>query len=215
MITLYLDTSLSNLIVAIIKDQKILSNKNLFLIRNHSEHATTEIKKAFKETNLSFDNIDQIMVVNGPGSFTGLRIGVTIAKTMAYILNKPVIALNSLTIRAISINTRIKASIIDARRDAVYGAIYNEDMKEILKPQYISLEAYSKLFNAQTNDKQIMTPDITTYQEHFNKEVLIKDNIDLLKVVSYYSKQKPTNPHQLNPNYHKKTEAEEKRQRHE
>jgi len=211
LITLFIDTSLSNLIIAIVKDNKILASKNLFLVKNHSEHATEEIKKSFQEASLTFNDIDQIMVVNGPGSFTGLRIGVTIAKTMAFLLNKEIIPVNSLTMRALNLDSKIKATIIDARRDAVYAAIYDENMNEILKPEYIELQTFKDVYNKQDQDKKIMTPNIDLYQE-LNP---IKDNLNILKIVEYYKNHKGTNHHNLNPDYHKKTEAEEKRNNHE
>ena len=95
-----------------------------------------------KQNNLEPNDIDKIIVVNGPGSFTGIRVGVTIAKTYAYSLKKEIVTISSLEAMAISSKEDdiIKVPLIDARRGYVYGAIYSKDNMPILKPQYISLE---------------------------------------------------------------------------
>ena len=211
MITLFINTALSKLTIGIVKEKEILYEKNLLLARSHSEFATSEIKNAFKSINLELKEIDQIMVVVGPGSFTGIRIGVTIAKTLSFLLNKKIIGVDSLKIRALSQKEFDYCGVvIDARRDNVYGAIYDNKYKEILVPSFLAIEEFNEIYNKLKNKKIITSPN----QELLLND-LVKDELDVLKVVEYYQNQEGVNPHLLNPFYLKKTEAEEKRSKNE
>ena len=117
MITLFIDTSSSDVSIALVKDNNILSSITQNLPNQHSIYTTSYIDKVLKETSLEPKDIDKIMVVNGPGSFTGVRIGVTIAKVFAYILKKDIMCLSSLKIRALSSNHNNCLSIINANRN--------------------------------------------------------------------------------------------------
>ena len=87
MITLFIDTSSSDVSIALVKDNEILSYINEELPNQHSIYTTSFLDEVLKSADLNPDDVDRIMVVNGPGSFTGIRIGVTIAKVYAYLLN--------------------------------------------------------------------------------------------------------------------------------
>ena len=95
MISLFIDTSSSDVSIAIIKDNKPLSIISKNMPNQHSTYTTKCIHDALEEAKLNAEDIDKIMIVNGPGSFTGVRIGVTIAKVYAYLLNKDIICLSS------------------------------------------------------------------------------------------------------------------------
>ena len=86
MITLFIDTSLSDVSIALLKDEKILDLINNNIPGEHSIYVTKYIQDILKNNNLLPKDIKEIVVVNGPGSFTGVRIGVTIAKMIAYLL---------------------------------------------------------------------------------------------------------------------------------
>ena len=77
MISLFLNTSSRYLNIAILKDNKVINEKNLELEKDLSALALFEIEKLFKETQLKPNDIDEIYCVDGPGSFTGLRVGIT------------------------------------------------------------------------------------------------------------------------------------------
>ena len=85
MISLFIDTSLEDVSIALVKEGKELSQIHEYIPGKHSIYVTKYISDILKNNNLSPDNVDEIIVVNGPGSFTGIRIGVTIAKMFAYI----------------------------------------------------------------------------------------------------------------------------------
>jgi tRNA threonylcarbamoyladenosine biosynthesis protein TsaB len=103
---------------------------------NHSELLTVFIEDVFKEKGFILNQLDAIAVSKGPGSYTGLRIGVSVAKGMCYALNIPLIAVNSLEVMGtyaalISTKNIFYCPMIDARRMEVYTALYNSKGKEI------------------------------------------------------------------------------------
>ena len=101
MITLFIDTSTDSLNIGLIKNDDLLSSITL-PSSEHSKYAMTAIEKLFSDNNIDSKNVDKIMVVNGPGSFTGIRIGVTIAKTLAYCTNSTIYTIDSLTLASLS-----------------------------------------------------------------------------------------------------------------
>lgn len=198
--SLFLDTSTSVAVVSILDETKILSKKKYSNTRLLSENIFQLIDECFSEAELKPKDIDTIYVVNGPGSFTGIRIGVTIAKTMAWTLNKKIITISSLECIASSGNNKNNIAYIDARREYVFGAIYDEKLNIVLKDSYISLEQLKSYSNEDSmwfsNDK-LLDSTIPDY--------------DLSKIIKKHENDIGIDPHKVVPNYLKLTEAEEKR----
>ena len=146
--TFYLDTSSSYLFAGISVDKKIKNEVKLKLDKELSSFTLPEIKKIFDESKINPKEIDKIIVVNGPGSFTGIRIGVTIAKTYAWSLQKEIATISSLEAMATRKEDTYEylVPMIDARRGYVYGAIYRKDGTPILKEQYIKSREVWQLF---------------------------------------------------------------------
>ncbi len=201
MITLYIDTSSSYLYTGIVKDSKLLIEVKEELGHDLSEVALPKIVEMFDKTSLKAKDITKIIVVNGPGSFTGIRVGLTIAKVFAWSLNIPITTITSLEAMAVSTNSnKLLVPIIDARHDYVYAAIYENDVT-ILKPSYIKLKSlYDKL------DKEYLF--ITNDLIDLNGEKC-EYNPDILKIVNKYVDKENINPHMVNPEYLKLTAAEE------
>ena len=95
MTTLLIDTSNQPLAVAITNENQILLNHQSNIKKNHSLQLMPVIENLLKEANIVTKDLTEIVVANGPGSYTGLRIGTT-AKTLAYALNIPVYEVSSL-----------------------------------------------------------------------------------------------------------------------
>ena len=130
MTILYIDTSCSYLYTAIVKDGLLLSYKAEEFGQSLSEVALPKIVEMFQENNLSPKDVDKIIVVNGPGSFTGIRIGITIAKVYAWSTSIPITTISSLEAMAISSeNNTVHVPILNARRGYVYTAIYDSSYK--------------------------------------------------------------------------------------
>ena len=138
---LYIDTTTSYLYTGVVEDNQLLSEIKKEYSKDLSSVALKNISDMLDSIHLKIKDIDKIMVVNGPGSFTGIRIGVTLAKTLAYALNIDIVTISSLEAMALSSKKNIiTIPIIDARRGFVYGAIYDKDNNPILADQYIKLD---------------------------------------------------------------------------
>ena len=140
---------------------------------------------------------------NGPGSFTGIRVGVTIAKTIAWALNIDVIPISSLELIATTkTQKKYLVPMIDARRCNVFAGVYDRNLNCIKKDKLVNLKDFIKDLN---NDYEFVSyDDIAT-------ESLKKPDIDVIRIVNKHQLDKGINPHNLNPNYLKLTEAEENR----
>lgn len=136
MTTLCLETSTKSCSVALGKNGKVIALKESIDEKySHSENLTVFIQEVCTQAKIALKDIDAVAVSKGPGSFTGLRIGVSTAKGLCYALNKPLIAINSLESMATScISPQVLACpMIDAKRMEVYCAVYDENMNEIKK----------------------------------------------------------------------------------
>ena len=200
---LYIDTSSSYLYAGIVSDEILLCDIKKEFAQSLSEEAMPEISNLFKKANIEPEEIDKIIVVEGPGSFTGIRIGITIAKVYAWSLKIPITTISALEAMNISTNTKkIRVPMINARRGYVFAAAYGENNEIIIKPKHQKMEdLFEKLEGRDyliiTNDEFEIAMDSTNY------------NPDILKIVNYFKNKENINPHAVNPEYLKLTEAEE------
>lgn len=202
---LYIDSSSSYLYAGIVCDNCLVTSVKENLGQDLSRVALPKIASMFESNNLQPNDIDKIIVVNGPGSFTGIRVGLTIAKVYAWSLNIPITTITSL--EAMTVSCKYDGpivSIIDARRDYSYAAIYDKE-KCILKPQHIAndkiMEVLSTLdqYMIITNDDTSLPGEKCSYDP------------DIESIVNKYVEKESINPHLVNPEYLKLTEAEESR----
>lgn len=102
----------------------------------HSETLMPQIDTALRFCGLQPQHLGSVLLANGPGSFTGLRIGLATAKGMAYSLKCPLYAFNSLKLAALSRRGCGKKilSVIDARMKEIYAALWDEDLRPIIEP---------------------------------------------------------------------------------
>lgn len=201
---LYIDTSSSYLYTAIVENEKLLSEIKEEFGQSLSEVALPKIASMFEKTNLEAKDINKIIVVDGPGSFTGIRIGITIAKVYAWSLNIPITTITSLEAMALSSDEeKVHVPMINARRGYVYTAIYDKDYNELLKPQHMKLEDLLKELE-KINEYEFISND------KFDGIENIKEyNPNLEKVVNCFKDKDSVNPHAVNPEYLKLTAAEE------
>lgn len=196
---LYLDSSSPSLNIALISEKNVIS-KEIEREGDTSLIALDEINKLLKSEKIRLNDLDKIILVNGPGSYTGTRICTTIAKTISFCLGIPVIEVSSLEVIALSSKEPVVA-FIDARRSNVW-ALAKEVGKNVLEEQFISFNEVLKNFN----------PQIWHYAT--NKKTTILDEYDLIKpnyrlICDVFKNREATPAHLINVNYLKKTEAEE------
>ena len=124
--SLILDTSSKNLVVGIAKDTVILKTQ-YYAWQRQSEMTVQEIDKMMKELSITFDDIKEVILTIGPGSYTGVRIALTIGKTISLAKKIPIIEMSSLN--AIAGAKGRKMSIIDARSKRCYVGFYENGIK--------------------------------------------------------------------------------------
>lgn len=188
MYSLFIDTHDLDLVIALYKDKKLKDKEIKESLRNHSDYTMPIIDEIIKRNNIGVHDIKEILVVNGPGSFTGVRIGVTIAKMLAYTLNVPIKSIDSITMYGISDNDTNKKLVLIPEVKGSYGGVF-ENNKLIGKLFYKSkaeLEEYIK-------------------ENNINK--IVENNIDFNKIIEHFENIEPTLAHVVNPIYVKVIEA--------
>lgn len=121
---LILDTSSKYLVVAIANEEKVLKSIQYEAWQRQSEVAMTEIENICNELNINVKQINKIIVSKGPGSYTGIRIALTIAKTLAMVLNCEIITLSSLEMFIKPVGKYV--SVLDARSKRAYVGRYED-----------------------------------------------------------------------------------------
>ncbi len=203
MIELFIDTVSSRIIVAILKDGKIKSIHNEKNGHDLSTRILPIIDNVFNEAKVIPNEVDTIYVVNGPGSFTGIRIGVTIAKTYAWSMKKRIITLSELALMATtSVDTDLIIPLIDARRNASYAGIYDKNGNSVLSDCYISNDDLKEKLSKDKTFTFISYDNIDAFDT-------VEPNIDLESFINMHRNDVAKNPHEVNPEYLKLTEAEE------
>lgn len=202
---LYLDTSSSFLYTGVVEDETLLCDRKIRFDKDLSTNALITLVTMLEEKNIEPNDIDKIILVNGPGSFTGCRIGITIAKTYAWALNKPICTISSLEAMALTDDEfDYHVPLIDARRGYVFAGIYDKDNNAILKDQYIKLSVLETAINNMSDNFTYITNDDFDLKGNIKKY-----DPDILKIVLKYRDRESVNPHGLDANYLKLTEAEE------
>jgi len=187
--TLFINTYSHQLTIGLLSDGKVLAQKEEVSERSHSSHLIPLIELVLKENNLDINDINEIIVINGPGSFTGVRLGITVAKTLAYTLNIPIKTITSIEALGVSdTGQEKKIVIIDDNKGSYFGIFENNDLLAEIK--YLKQEAFKEY----CDDK---------------KYALVKDNKLNLEVIYEYLKEiESLNPHNVNPIYIKTIEVE-------
>ncbi len=134
--------------IAISKDAELIALKELNNGYTHAENLHVFIEQLLKETSLSSKDLNAISISSGPGSYTGLRIGFSAAKGLAYALQIPLITIDTLKALSNTAIQKIKADaffcpMMDARRMEVYCAVYDNSLNEILPVQALVLDETS------------------------------------------------------------------------
>lgn len=206
MISLLIDTSNKPLSIAINEDNKCIAEINVNVKKTHSETLMKYLQDLFNYSNVNKHNIDRIIVARGPGSYTGVRIGVTVAKTLAFSLDVDLYSVSSLFVLAASRKKNGNITpIFDGRRGNVFAASYkflDNHFEEIISPVYIS---YAELIT-----KLIETEYIGDTSEKFTDEIKgFTHTIPRISEVEQFEEAlEKEDMHSLVPEYLRVSEAE-------
>ncbi len=183
MYTLYIDTHDKELVFVLFRDNEVLAQKRR-VSEKHSKYAISLLDEILKDNKITIDDVGEIIVVNGPGSFTGVRIGCVIAKVISYTKKIPVKAISYLQAEALSYEGEVIVGIAD--KNGVYGGKFDREHKLLGDYFYLSKEEY----------------------KNYKEKIIIEGKIDLNKVYLYMKDKDSINPHVLKPIYVKRLEVE-------
>jgi len=181
---LYVDTSSKYLSLAVAQDNKVLSRTHRQLDRRHSAQLACLIDKMLKRAKVSLKQIDGFCVSKGPGSFTGLRIGITAVKGLAYALEKPAVAIPSLDILAQNVKkiksvrkrelVRQVCPVVDARQNKVYACLYQARNGKVIRKSGYFLLPIEELLKKLKGEVLFLGDAIPLYREQIRKAKGIK-----------------------------------------
>ena len=184
MISLLLDTHDANIKIVLYKDGKLLDNIENKDTKNHSEICIPLLERILEKNNLTVHNLNEIIACIGPGSFTGIRLGVTISKTLAYTLNIPIKTISSLEM---CYNPSIKEEyLLQEEKNGYYGAKINKE--ELIDYFYLTKSEFTNWKNSHS--------------------YVINHDINLEIIPNIIKNKKVQNPHSIKPLYIKKIEVE-------
>lgn len=205
MISLFIDTSNSDVVIGLLENGRLIEKETRSILNEHSKYAVSIIDEVLKKANISTNSVGEILVVNGPGSFTGIRIGLTISKVYAYLTNIKVILMSSLKCLALSKdkdNYDYILSIIDAKRGNCYIGLYDKDYNEAIMEHFTNMDEVRDIRNKYKNILVVSNTDM----EGISKI----DRIDVEKIYNYYKDKDKVNPNMVLPNYLKLPQVLEK-----
>ena len=204
------DTSSKALSLAILEDKQVLAETTINIKKNHSITLMPAIDFLMASLDWTPKDLDRIVVAEGPGSYTGLRIAVATAKTLAHTLNIELVGMSSLLALVPSQQEGLVVPIMDARRNNVYAGFY-ENAKAVFPEAHLSFEEVLE----QVKDAEQVTfvgevaPFVEQIQEHLPrtnyKETL--PNAANLALLAW--DKEADSLHDFVPNYLKRVEAEE------
>ena len=141
---LALDTSTIMTTCAVLNENQVLGEYSLNQDMSHSEKLVPMVKEVLDSLDLKIEDIDLYGVTKGPGSFTGLRIGVATVKTFAHLFDRPIVGISTLEALAFNLPyNEIIVPMIDARRNRVYTGVYSwkgNKLETLMEPNVIEID---------------------------------------------------------------------------
>ncbi len=212
--TLFIDSSRKSLSIALASQNKLLFVSNVNSYSKHSNYLLNEIKNILTKLDININDIDNYVVLNGPGSFTGVRVGVTVAKTLAWTLSKNLYVLNNLEALRLEVNNEVIISIIPDKKNVSYVGLYSND-KTI--EDYINLD--DSVLCIKDKNITIVTMEENDYAIELLEKLSIDNNVEIkviedynyLGLINYALSKGNINPHFAKPIYLKKIDAEKKK----
>lgn len=211
--TLFIDSSRKSLSVALANEDKLVFVSNVNSYSKHSNFLMNEISKILNKFNLKPEDIDNYVILNGPGSFTGVRVGVTVSKTLAWTLSKKIYTINNLEALKVGIKDDVIITVIPDKNDFSYVGIYDDKTEE----KYLSID--DDLLNIHNKSITIVSMESSTYLNNLIQKLSkynyvktkIIDDYDYINVINYALSKESINPHLVKPLYLKKIDAEKKK----
>lgn len=187
MLILAIDTATKIGSVALYEDKTgIIGEINLYVKVNHSNVIMKAVDSLFDLSGYTIKDVDKIAVTTGPGSFTGIRIGVAIAKGLAYSLKKPIIGINELDVLAETGEERegLIVPLIDARKERIYYSQYKYENRKLVRKEEYKDGELRDILEKLKGEKVVFIGDGAIVNQELIKEIMGEDNIVFSKVNS-------------------------------
>lgn len=167
MIVLAFDTCLSACSAAVTQDGRVLAAASDPMERGHQERLATLVQDLMAEAGVAFADVDRIGVTVGPGSFTGLRVGLAFAKGLGLALDRPVVGVGTLEALAASLDPRaFVAAAIDARREQLYLQVFSAGVALTAPEALTAGDAASRLTELYAGDSALLVGSGAHFLEH-------------------------------------------------
>jgi len=186
MLIIGLDTTSQSGSVSLINENKILGECLFNVGPRHSENVVSSLEWLLKTLNTDKGDIDALAVSIGPGSFTSVRVGVTIAKSLAYSMKIKIVGVSSLEVLAMNIpQTEMNiCSILDAKREEVYSAIYKYNSNILSMYRDEKVESVADLLIDIKEPTVFVGDGSVIYKkelEEYSNANLVSDNFNILR----------------------------------
>lgn len=172
---LAIDTSSKFLSIALGDGKDTIKEENYLLDRRHSSLLIPKIKEMLDGSGLSINKINTFVCGLGPGSFTGLRIGVSAVKGLGLALKKPCIGIASIDAIALNADSGMIVPIIDAKRENVYSAIYEKKNGRIIRKTDYLLIKVDKLLKKVKKDAIFLGDGISIYKDKIGRGIFLEE----------------------------------------
>ena len=204
------DTSSKALSLAILEDKQVLAETTINIKKNHSITLMPAIDFLMASLDWTPKDLDRIVVAEGPGSYTGLRIAVATAKTLAHTLNIELVGMSSLLALVPRQQEGLLVPLMDARRNNVYAGFY-ENAKPVLPEAHLSFaEVIEKVKDAdQVTFVGEVVPFVEQIQEQLPQASYQETLPNAANLALWACDKKADSLHDFVPNYLKRVEAEE------
>lgn len=220
--TLAIDTTNELLGIAIARGEDPVVELMTNVKRDHSSRLMPAIVAMMEKANMTPEQLEKIIVAQGPGSYTGVRIGVTTAKTMAWALQIPIYPISSL--KALAYNGALFDggyvwSFFDARRKSIFTSLYRINagvLEEVYVEQHAAFDTFMERLKALDGRIVCLSPHLHVYEaaitESLGDQVMIPPapfhDTRPANYIELAKQEDPTPAHLVKPNYMRMTEAE-------
>ena len=204
------DTSSKALSLAILEDKQVLAETTINIKKNHSITLMPAIDFLMGSLDWTPKDLDRIVVAEGPGSYTGLRIAVATAKTLAHTLNIELVGMSSLLALVPRQQEGLLVPLMDARRNNVYAGFY-ENAKPVMPEAHLS---FAEVLEKVTDAEQVtfvgeVGPFVEQIQEQLPQASYQESLPNAANLALWAWDKKADSLHDFVPNYLKRVEAEE------
>ncbi|WP_215508168.1 tRNA (adenosine(37)-N6)-threonylcarbamoyltransferase complex dimerization subunit type 1 TsaB [Peptoniphilus sp. EMRHCC_23] len=212
------DTATMETTCALVEDEKVVAEASVNSKASHSEGLIAMIQHMLDSADWAMEDVDLIATGVGPGSFTGLRISVVLAKVFGHTLNVPVVGVSTLKALAREVATEgVVIPLFDARRERVYAGVFEKKGEELVRLKKDDAYPVSSILEEAPEGAILIGDGLKKYREAFSARedfILYPDHLSRVSAAAIafegaqqFEAEGPSNPYALEPNYLRPTQA--------